>query len=86
MREHFVLRIIEGEYLSLIHIYKVNGEYGSIDVKQVNNTCCLGYEDIFGNKYDMMDNVDCLLYTSLCISPSKMTFAFGTDGMARLLL
>lgn len=38
--------------------YKVNGEYGSIDVKQVNNTCCLGYEDIFGNKYDMMDNVD----------------------------
>ena len=25
---------------------------------QVNNTCCLGYEDIFGHKYDMMDNVD----------------------------
>ena len=38
--------------------YKVNGEYGAVDVKQVNNTCCLGYEDIFGNKYDMMDNVD----------------------------
>lgn len=27
-------------------------------VTQVNNTCCLGYEDIFGNKYDMMDGVD----------------------------
>ena len=38
--------------------YKVNGEYGAVDVKQVNNTSCLGYEDIFGNKYDMMDNVD----------------------------
>ena len=25
---------------------------------QVNNTCCLGYEDIYGHKYDMMDNCD----------------------------
>ena len=25
---------------------------------QVNNICCLGYEDIYGNKYDMMDGVD----------------------------
>jgi hypothetical protein len=27
-------------------------------VVQVNNTCCLGYEDIYGHKYDMMDRVD----------------------------
>ena len=27
-------------------------------VEQVNNTCCLGYEDIYGHKYDMMDRVD----------------------------
>ncbi|KAB6298782.1 hypothetical protein, partial [Bacteroides xylanisolvens] len=27
-------------------------------VVQVNNICCLGYEDIYGNKYDMMDGVD----------------------------
>ena len=25
---------------------------------QVNNICCLGYEDIYGHKYDMMDGVD----------------------------
>ncbi|WP_308228804.1 hypothetical protein, partial [uncultured Prevotella sp.] len=24
----------------------------------VNNICCLGYEDIYGHKYDMMDRVD----------------------------
>ena len=24
----------------------------------MNNICCLGYEDIYGNKYDMMDGVD----------------------------
>lgn len=27
-------------------------------VTQVNNICCLGYEDIYGHKYDMMDGVD----------------------------
>ena len=27
-------------------------------VVQVVNTCCLGYEDIYGNKWDMMDRVD----------------------------
>lgn len=25
---------------------------------QVNNICCIGYEDIYGHKYDMMDGVD----------------------------
>ena len=38
--------------------YKGEDEYGEASVTQVNNTCCLGYEDIFGNKYDMMDWVD----------------------------
>ena len=33
-------------------------EYGQATVVQVNNICCLGYEDIYGNKYDMMDGVD----------------------------
>ena len=27
-------------------------------LSQVNNICCLGYEDIYGHKYDMMDGVD----------------------------
>lgn len=38
--------------------YKVQDEYGKAKVIQVNNICCLGYEDIYGNKYDMMDGVD----------------------------
>ena len=38
--------------------YKEEDEYDMATVTQVNNTSCLGYEDIFGNKYDMMDWVD----------------------------
>ena len=38
--------------------YRDEDNYGGAIVTQVNNTCCLGYEDIFGGKYDMMDNVD----------------------------
>lgn len=33
-------------------------EYGAAKVTQVNNICCLGYEDIYGHKNDMMDGVD----------------------------
>ena len=33
-------------------------EYGGAAVIQVNNICCLGYEDIYGHKWDMMDGVD----------------------------
>ena len=33
-------------------------EYGAAKVTQVNNICCIGYEDIYGHKYDMMDGVD----------------------------
>ncbi len=46
---------------NVVHQYawyaEVN-DYGQAAVTQVNNTCCLGYEDIYGNKYDMMDGVD----------------------------
>lgn len=38
--------------------YKGRDEYGKDTVTQVNNICCLGYEDIYGHKYDMMDGVD----------------------------
>ena len=38
--------------------YKDKDEYGAAKVTQVNNICCIGYEDIFGHKYDMMDGVD----------------------------
>ena len=38
--------------------YVSQDEYGVPMVTQVNNTCCIGYEDIYGNKYDMMDGVD----------------------------
>ena len=38
--------------------YRGRDEYGSPTVTQVNNICCLGYEDIYGHKYDMMDGVD----------------------------
>ena len=46
---------------NLVHQYAWYAEaddYGTAKVTQVNNTCCLGYEDIFGNKYGMMDGVD----------------------------
>lgn len=38
--------------------YKGADEYGGVAVTQVNNICCLGYEDIYGHKWDMMDGVD----------------------------
>ena len=38
--------------------YRSVDEYGGAAVTQMNNTCCLGYEDIYGNKWDMMDGVD----------------------------
>ena len=38
--------------------YRDLDSYGGVTVTQVNNICCLGYEDIYGHKYDMMDGVD----------------------------
>ena len=44
-----------------VHLYAwyiEKDEYGATKVTQVNNICCIGYEDIYGNKYDLMDGVD----------------------------
>lgn len=38
--------------------YRDTEEYGTVKAVRVDNSCCLGYEDIYGNKYDMMDGVD----------------------------
>lgn len=38
--------------------YKSQNEQAGSTVIRVNNICCLSYEDIYGNKYDMMDGVD----------------------------
>lgn len=37
--------------------YKTEGDDGQVTYTRINNINCLGYEDIYGNKYDMMDNV-----------------------------
>lgn len=38
--------------------YRVTDAVGLVTVEQNNNICCIGYEDIYGHKYDMMDGVD----------------------------
>lgn len=38
--------------------YKARNADGETLFYSINNTNCLGYEDIYGNKYDMMDCVD----------------------------
>lgn len=43
---------------NMVHQYAWYKDNSGTSVEQVNNTCCLGYEDIYGNKYDMMDRVD----------------------------
>ena len=44
---------------NLVHQYAWYVEKdGAAKVTQVKNICCLGYEDIYGHKYDMMDRVD----------------------------
>ncbi|MFI3293754.1 MAG: hypothetical protein SNI70_09585, partial [Rikenellaceae bacterium] len=37
--------------------YETVGSDGTITYTQLNNINCLGYEDIYGSKYEMMDNV-----------------------------
>ena len=37
--------------------YKIEDDDGQVTYTRINNTNCLGYEDIYGHKYDMMDNV-----------------------------
>lgn len=38
--------------------YKTEGDDGQVTFTRINNINCLGYEDIYGHKYDMMDNVN----------------------------
>ena len=43
---------------NVVHQYAWYKDNTSASVEQTNNICCLGYEDIYGHKYDMMDRVD----------------------------
>lgn len=43
---------------NLVHQYAWYKSADGTEVEQVSNICCLGYEDIYGHKYDMMDRVD----------------------------
>lgn len=38
--------------------YKTENSDGTVTFTRINNTNCLGYEDIYGHKYDMMDGVE----------------------------
>ena len=38
--------------------YKKVSNDGVVTYTRINNTNCLGYEDIYGHKYDMMDGVE----------------------------
>lgn len=38
--------------------YKTDDGFGSETFTRINSTNCLGYENIYGHKYDMMDGVD----------------------------
>ena len=43
---------------NVVHQFAWYKDNASTSVEQGNNICCLGYEDIYGHKYDMMDRVD----------------------------
>lgn len=46
---------------NLVHQYAWfvdTDQFGTRTVTQVNNICCLGYVNIYGHKYEMMDGVD----------------------------
>ena len=46
---------VEGNGLAY---YKTTAADGTVTYTKINNTNCLGYEDIYGHKYGMMDNVE----------------------------
>lgn len=53
--------IINSVIDSVVHQYAwevFTDSIGTVTVEQLNNINCLGYEDIYGHKYDMMDGVD----------------------------
>ena len=62
--------------------YIEKDEYGATKVTQVNNICCIGYEDIYGNKYDMMDGVD-LPNTSGNVGKWRIWLPDGTTLMIK---
>ncbi len=69
---------------NLVHQYAwyIKEEYGSKTVEQMNNICCLGYEDIYGHKYDMMDGVD-LPNTNGNVGKWRIWFPDGTTVMIK---
>lgn len=70
---------------NLVHQYAwyvEKDEYGAAKVTQVNNICCLGYEDIYGHKYDMMDRVD-LPNTSGNVGKWRIWMPDGTIMMVK---
>ena len=70
---------------NLVHQYAwyvEKDEYGAAKVTQVNNICCLGYEDIYGHKYDMMDRVD-IPYTSGNVGKWRIWMPDGTIMMVK---
>lgn len=42
----------------LMSQWRDSDSFGNKTVTQVNNICCLGYVNIYGHKYEMMDGVD----------------------------
>ena len=56
-------------------------ESGATIVKQVDSICCCGYEDIYGHKYDMMDNCDMPNDSA----HSNMVRIFMPDGNVRYI-
>ena len=70
---------------NLVHQYAwyvEKDEYGAAKVTQVNNICCLGYEDIYGHKYDMMDRVD-IPNTSGNVGKWRIWMPDGTTMMVK---
>ena len=70
---------------NLVHQYAwyvEKDEYGAAKVTQVNNICCLGYEDIYGHKYDMMDRVD-IPNTSVNVGKWRIWMPDGTIMMVK---
>ena len=68
-----------------VHLYAwylEKDEYGATKVTQVNNICCIGYEDIYGHKYDMMDGVD-IPNTSGNIGKWRIWLPDGTTMMIK---
>ena len=49
---------IGGHESAGLAFYKTENSDGTVTFTRINNTNCLGYEDIYNHKYDMMDGVE----------------------------